>query len=139
MTVQDETVLYTGPGTTITDAHAIIDGRTYALSDVHSASLDKSAGWGPYAWAALLAGLAIAIGGYLAWGTLLPPVIAGATLAIVGLVLLFTTPRRYFVRIRDHDGSVVSVPVTSEERAHRIIEAVDKARLRERQAGGGDR
>jgi hypothetical protein len=129
MATQRERILYSGHDTTITESHAIVGGRTYAFGNIHSASLDKTAGWTPYGWAALLLGIAIAVGGYLAWETLLPPLIGGTALAIGGAALLIASPRSYAVKIRDHDGSVISIPVTNEGSAHEIIEAIDKARL----------
>ena len=129
MATQRERILYSGHDTTITETHAIVGGRAYPFENVHSASLDKSAGWSPYGWAALLAGLAILAAGYLAWGTLLPPLIAGAALAVGGATLLLTGPRSYAVKIRDHDGSVISIPVTNETSAHEIIDAIDQAQL----------
>jgi hypothetical protein len=128
MATQREQVLYSGHGVTVTESHAIVEGRTYSFRDTHSASLDASAGWQPYGWAALLLGIGLAVAGYLAWGTLLPPILGGFALAIAGIAVLAMSPKRYAVKIRSHAGDVVTIPVTSRESAHEIIAAVDQAR-----------
>jgi hypothetical protein len=138
MTMADQMVYQQGD-TRVTTTQLEAGGRSYRLADMHSASLDERSNRRIYGWATLLVGLALAVGGYLLWRTLLPPVIGGLALILAGGILLATARSSKVVKIRDQAGAVIAIPVPDEASGHRIIAAVDAARDagRERAVGAG--
>jgi hypothetical protein len=137
MTTGNQAALYEQDNIRVTATHVSAGGRSYPLAEMHSASLDQRSNRRIYGWVVLLVGAAILIAGYLAWRTILPPLIGGGALLLAGAALIATAPRGKVVKIRDQAGAVVAVPVPDEATGHRLIEAVDQARLggRERAVG----
>lgn len=120
--------VYTGANVRITGGRIEANGQTLPLSDV--ADVTVAHRWiNPIVgYVTLAVGVGLAVIGYLVWGTLLTPVIAGLIIAVAGVVLINLARTGDVVRLTTHDGSQTELPVGNRREARRLADAIANMR-----------
>jgi uncharacterized membrane protein YdbT with pleckstrin-like domain len=119
-----ETGVYDGKNVRITDGSIETNGQSIPLSDVAAVTVAHRWINPTVGYVALAVGVALALIGYLVWGTLLTPVIAGLILAVAGIVLINLARTGDVVRLTTSDGSRTEVPVGNRAEARRVAEMI---------------
>lgn len=114
-------------GATITNGNVVANGQQYALANLATVSLIRPVLSRTIGWIVAVVGLIILVAGYLVWGVLLTPIVAGAALLIAGLVVAFTVKESYTVRLNMKNGPPVLLQFADQAEAQRTVTAIGAA------------
>lgn len=127
MATAPDRVLYHEGDILVSQTHVRVADQTHRLDDVDSVSLLPPILRRSYGVVALVAGVLLAVLGYLVWAPLLlTPILAGAALALVGLVLTLVVRTRYTVRLHVRSGAVVPLYLEDRAQAQQIVAAITR-------------
>lgn len=121
-----------GRSATIMNGAVMVNGQRYNVADLATVSLVRPVLSRTLGWAVAVLGLIIGVAGYLIWGILLTPIVAGAALLIAGLVVAFTVRESYTVRLNMKNGAPVLLqfadPIEAQHTTTAIGAAIDQQR-----------
>ena len=123
---EGEHVYFQSPEATITDARAVILGKTYALRNVTSVLMVKREPSNTFAGFLIIIGLVIA--GFSFTGD--EPMIcmfAGTGIILLGALITKLTKPRYIVRLGSASGESDALILASEETVQQIVDAINEA------------
>lgn len=127
MNATNSSVLYDHGNDRITSTQAIVNGTTYNLSDITTASIVAPVLRREYGYVLVAIGILLLVVGYLVWGAFLTPMLAGAVLLIAGIAIAITVRKNYTVLLRHRDTQLTKLQFAERVQAEKFMQALNQA------------
>jgi hypothetical protein len=120
-------VLYDHGSNRITSTQAIVDGKTYNLSDIATASILAPVLRREYGYVLAAIGMVLLVVGYLVWGAFLTPMLAGAVLLIAGIAIAIVVRKSYIVLLKHRNAQLTKLQFPERAQAEQFMQALNQA------------
>lgn len=127
MNTTNSAVLYQHGDDHITGTQAIVNGNTYNLAEIATASIIAPVLRPEYGYGLAAVGLVLLVAGYLMWGAFLTPMLAGAVLLIAGIAIALIVRKTYTVLLKHRDAQLTKLPFSSRAQAEQFMKALNQA------------
>lgn len=127
METTNSSVLYDHGRERITSTQMTVNGTTYNLADIATASIIAPTLRREYGYVLAAIGIVLLVVGYLVWGAFLTPMLAGAALLIVGIAIAVTVHKSYTVLLKHRDAQLTKVQFAERAQAEQYLRALNQA------------